>query len=74
MLGRRTEEEPFSTDEAAKIFTEQREKYDTAPVYELPWITKSGERIIVSVHAGSIKDVQGDITDYTFTVQDVTKE
>ncbi|VUT25751.1 MAG: Sensory rhodopsin I transducer [Candidatus Methanolliviera sp. GoM_oil] len=74
MLGRKTEEEPFSTDEAAKILTEQRKRYDALPVYELPWITKSGERIIVSVHVGSIKDVQGDITDYTFTVQDVTKE
>jgi PAS domain S-box-containing protein len=74
MLGKRTEIQPFNTEDAIKIITKQREKYGEMPVYEIPWITKAGEHIIVRISVGNIKDTKGNITDYIFTVQDVTKE
>jgi PAS domain S-box-containing protein len=73
MLGRCTEVQPFNTDEATRIFTEQRKKYEEIPTYEIPWVTKTGEHIIVRVNVGDIKDAEGRITDYSFSVEDITK-
>jgi len=74
MLGKNTALQPFNTEEATKIFVEQRKEYDAKPIYELPWVTRSGERIIVRVRVGNITDAQGNITDYTFAAEDMTKE
>jgi PAS domain S-box-containing protein len=73
MLGKDVLQQPFNTDEATNIILKKRKKYGAGASMEVPWIKKSGEKIIVRAAQSPIKDASGKVTDYMFMANDVTE-
>ena len=79
ILGKRAPELPFFTEEALAAFKRMWKEHlkqgeDVAAGYEIPWVNKDGETVILSVAETRLKDADGNTTGWLFTGVDITEQ